>query len=268
VDHAEEASVTFFGAYGVSVSFGGRRVLEEVSFELEPGSFTALLGPNGSGKSTLLKACAGVISPDEGRIRYQGVDLVERSARERARIVTYVAPELTAEFPLTAAETVMLGQVSGAQGLLTLSRPADREAVREAMERCQCWELRERELHSLSGGERQLVALAKALVQQPKVLLLDETLSRMDLHHQARVGVLLQRLARESGVAVMLVAHDVNLATEWSGHCVLLRAGKLVVSGPIQATWTTEALRKLYPEAILSIRDDASGKPKVSFDRG
>ena len=256
-----------FTVQGLSVSYGGTRALAEVSFELAPGSFTALLGQNGSGKSTLLKACAGVIAADGGRVAYDGIDLAELSARERAGIVAYVAPELVAEFPLTAEETVLLGRVATAQGWLALPGAEDREAVRKAMQDCRCWELRGRELHSLSGGERQLVALAKALVQRPKVLLLDETLSRMDLHHQAHVGALLKKLARDSGVAVVLVAHDVNLATEWSGSCLLLKQGRCVASGAIRETWTTERLRQLYPEALLEIRDSESG-PKVFFRSG
>ena len=253
--------MSYFTASGLNLFLSGKRVLEDVSFELARGSFTALLGPNGSGKSTLLKICSGVIEPGTGSISFEGRDLSSISARDRARVTAYVAPELTAEFPLTARETVMLGRIAGGGGLLTLASAKDEEAVRASMERCQCWELRGRELHSLSDGERQRVALAKAFVQQPKVLFLDETLSRMDLDHQARIGLMLKALSAETGLAVVLVAHDVNLATEWAESCLLLKTGKLVASGPVSRVWTTENLRALYPESELRI--EAGAKPRV-----
>jgi len=253
--------MAFFEAREVTVDFGGRRALDGVSFSLEKGMFTALLGPNGSGKSTLLKACAGLLKAGRGQVLLEGKDLWSLDARGRARAVAYVAPDLVAEFPITARETVMLGRIAGGRGLLSLPGSGDDELVREAMERCRCWGLRDRELHSLSGGERQLVSLAKSLVQKPAILLLDETLSRMDLDHQAEMGLVLQALSRDRGVAVVLVAHDVNLATEWARECVLLRDGHVLASGPVEKAWTTENLRALYPRSKLKI--EGSGKPRV-----
>jgi iron complex transport system ATP-binding protein len=245
----------YFGAYGVTVSLGGKKALDQVSFELERGSFTALLGPNGSGKSTLLRACAGIQEADEGVFRYQEIELRPGDPRSWSRMIAYLAPELVAEFPLTALETVLLGRTVGAtsQGLLTLTTGRDLELARQAMERCCCWELRDRELQTLSGGERQLVSLAKALVREPRVLLLDETLSRMDLNHQARIGDVLAELAKDEGVAVMLVAHDVNLATHWAKHCILIERGRAIAHGPVSQVWTTENVTRLYPGASLEV---------------
>jgi iron complex transport system ATP-binding protein len=266
-DGEKGASVSaFFGAYGLSCSLSGRKIVDEVSFELERGSFTALLGPNGSGKTTLLKACAGMLENRSGSVRCMGRELADAAMGELARVIAYVAPELAAEFPLTAKDAVMLGRIAGGSGLLTLSQPRDGELVREAMELCHCWELRSRNLQSLSGGERQLVTLACALAREPKVLLLDETLSRMDLNHQAALGARLRELARERGLAIVLVAHDVNLATEWADHCLLLQQGRILAAGRIESTWTTENARLLYPDSGLVVeRSRISGRPKVHF---
>ncbi|HUP58371.1 MAG TPA: ABC transporter ATP-binding protein [Bdellovibrionota bacterium] len=253
------------GAYGLSLRLGGNRVLEDVSFELARGEIAALLGPNGSGKTSLLLACAGMIAPEEGQVRFGGKDLASLGARERARVIAYVSPEVSADFPITAFEAVMLGRIASGGGLWTLASARDSELVRQSMERCRCWELRDRELQSLSGGEKQLVTLAKALAREPRVLLLDETLSRMDLHHQAAIGAVLKELAQD-GATIVLVAHDVNLATEWAESCILLKQGRRVAAGPVASVWTTEAVRSLYPAAGLSIAPSpVSGRAKVFF---
>jgi iron complex transport system ATP-binding protein len=253
------------GAYGLSLRLGGKRVLEDVSFELARGEIAALLGPNGSGKTSLLLACAGMIVPEEGSVRFGGKDLGSLGARERARVIAYVSPEVSADFPITAFEAVMLGRIASGGGLWTLATARDSELVRQSMERCRCWELRDRELQSLSGGEKQLVTLAKALAREPRVLLLDETLSRMDLHHQAAMGEVLKELA-QGGATIMLVAHDVNLATEWAESCILLKEGRKIAAGPIEQVWTTRALQGLYPDTGLTVASSpVTGRPKVFF---
>ena len=207
---------SLFGVYGMSYSYGSELVLNEVSFEIEAGEILSLLGPNGSGKSTLLKAAAGVLRLDRkqcsGIIRYRGHDFLKMDHKLRARSVAYVPPAIRAEFPLTAFETVLMGRSCQATTMRSPHYEKDRDAVREAMELCLCWSWRDQDLHTLSGGERQLVALARGIAQQAKVFLLDEALSNMDLNHQAAMGRVLKTLAGK-GCAIMLVSHDVNLAT-------------------------------------------------------
>jgi iron complex transport system ATP-binding protein len=254
------------GAYGISFSWNGTvtgeggRTLDEVSFEIGRGELVALIGPNGSGKSTLLKILSGLLplAPSGGAVRIQGQDLRSFAPAARARMIAYVSSELRAEFPLRAIEAVALGRTCHG------SEPAP-DLVREAMERSSCWALRDRDVRTLSGGEKQLVLLARALAQKSRILLLDEALSRMDLHHQAATGSLLRELCLE-GYSVMLVAHDLNLSAEWASRCILLRSGKLVAQGPIVSTLTEKNLAGLYPRApILVASSPGSGAPKVFF---
>ena len=136
------------------------------------------------------------------------------------------------------------------------------------MVRCFCWALRDRDLHTLSGGERQLVALARALVQGAKVFLLDESLSRMDLHHQAAIGKLLTELAAES-FSILLVSHDINIASEWARTALLMKGGRRIAHGPIRDVLNEKNIRALYPSSDLVVGvNPASGAPKVFFGRG
>jgi len=264
------------GVFGLSYRFGSREILKEITFELEKGEITALLGPNGCGKSTLMKAVAGVLplhSPQgSGQVLFQGENLFRYSSGIRAQMVCYVGPELRAEFPLTAQEAVALGRgchlKDTAIGFRSYHAAEDLDAIRMAMEQCFCWEWRDQDLHTLSGGERQLVHLARVVAQGAKVLLLDESLSKMDLHHQAAIGKVLRKLAR-SGKSILLVSHDLNLASEWADTAILLKAGERVASGKIQEVLSAERLQTLYPGADLVVAaSPVTGAPKVFFGRG
>ncbi len=230
------------GAYGICYNWNHRphkmerkNVLEDVSFELSRGEFVALLGPSGSGKSTLMKVVSGIlpiVRPRcSGLVRYLGHEFLTLPHYRRAQTIAYVAPDLKAEFPLTAEEVVFLGRTCQGRGH-GCDSDADRAAVRWAMEKCLCWNLKDRNLNSLNRGERQLVALARALAQGSKILFLDEALSAMDLHHQVAIGKMLKGLTTE-GWSVLLVARDVNLVSEWADTGIFLRSGKMIFQGPI-----------------------------------
>jgi iron complex transport system ATP-binding protein len=264
--------VTMLGAYGITYRWerNGGVVLDELSLELAKGEFLALLGPNGSGKSTLLKTLAGLLPLNRpgcsGQVRLGTQNFLTLPPHRRAQAVAYVAPDLRAEFPLTAYEAVLLGRTCHGVGLLSRTSDADREAVRWAMEKALCWNLRDRDLHRLSGGEVQLVSLARALAQGAKVLLLDEALSRMDLNHQAAMGRMLQGLAAQ-GWSIVLVAHDVNLASEWASTCLLLRQGRTIATGKIADVLNADRIQQLYPGAWVVGKSPVSGAPKVFFGR-
>lgn len=262
----EESPKPILAAYGISFRWHSKAngkaawVLDEVSFELERGEIVALCGPNGSGKSTLMKVVAGILPRyadcQSGQVRYLGQNFWSAPARDRARNVAYVGSGMQAEFPMTAEQAVALGRTSWHPGFFGANGPTslanDRTQVRWAMEKCLCWNLRHRDLETLSGGELQLVGLARALAQGARVLFLDEALSKMDLHHQAAVGRLLKELAEE-GWAILLVSHDMNLALEWATSVLLLKDGKKVAQGPTAKVITEEVLRDLYPGASIHV---------------
>jgi iron complex transport system ATP-binding protein len=265
-----------FGIYGVTYTYGEKTILDSVSFEMDSGEVLALLGPNGAGKSSLLKIVAGIFPPSTVgktkislQIRLRGEEFSAASsksrAQTRARLMTYVGPELRAEFPLTAYETVMMGRLCHHPDLFIEFSENDRKAVETAMRRCFCWDLRGRDLNTLSGGEKQLVSLARAVAQEARILLLDEVLSKMDLHHQARIGKLLRELASE-GKSVILVSHDVNLAAEWATTALLLLRGSIIARGPVTSVMSEENFRRVYPDAQLHIgKNPVTGAPQIFF---
>jgi iron complex transport system ATP-binding protein len=256
--------MNILGAYGISFSVRGCPILSEVSFEIERPQVLALFGPNGSGKTTLLKTIAGIQEAQSGlsgTVRLKGQDFLSQSSLYRARHLAYVPADLYSEFPISAEEAVRLGRICHAGE----SEVSTQAAIDSAMQRCFCAGLKNRMLQSLSGGERQLVSLARALAQGAKVLLLDESLSKMDLNHQASVGRLFRELCRE-GYTIVIVSHDVNLATEWADSILLLQLGKKIAFGPVKETLTLDALRKLYPDTELALTySPESGAPKVIF---
>ncbi len=248
-----------------------QHVLNDVSFEINKGDFVALLGPNGSGKSTLMKLASGVFALNQsgcsGHVRYLGQDFLSMPSWQRAQRVVYVPPEIRSDFPLTAEEAVFLGRTCQGKGLLQWASRDDKEKVKWAMSLCLCWDLRNRKIEHLSGGERQLVALARALAQGAKILFLDETLSRMDLNHQAEIGKMLKNLTRE-GWSILLVSHDLNLASEWADRCIFLKKGKIVFQGLLRETLTEENIKKVYPESQLFMgMNPITGAPKVFFGK-
>ncbi len=246
-------------------------VVQNISFEILRGQIVALLGPNGSGKTTLLKLITGILplkssGEGSGTVRYLGSDFLRMPIHRRARSVVYVASDLTVEFPLTAEEVVSLGRASQNSGLLARLIAGDREKIRWAMELCLCWHLRERKLDTLSGGERQLVAIASALAQDPKILCLDESLSKMDLNHQVNISRTLKTMAAKEGLSVILVSHDINFALEWADHALVLMAGQLMANGAVEKVINKALLNKIYPGADWLVSPSpTTGKPCVFF---
>lgn len=267
-------SQAILGVYGLSHFYSGTRsVFEDLSFEIAQGDFLALLGPNGCGKSTLLKLVAGILpmgrKGSEGQIRFRGEDFLREPHAFKARTIAYVGQDFRTEFSLTAYEAVMLARTAAATGFAEHVSARDQDVVQKAMEECHCWEWRDRDLQTLSGGERQLVALARAFAQGAKILFLDESLSQMDLHHQSYAGKLLKEKTQH-GYSVVLVSHDVNLAAEWADKALLLgpRGQGKVAYGPMRDTLTEANLKKLYPGADLVIgTNPVSGAPKVFFSK-
>ncbi len=245
-------------ARDLGLKLGDRTVLDGITFTLEPGQIVGLLGPNGAGKSTLLRALNGVFQEIAGTIRIGGEEFRTLSPAARARRITYVGADLETDFPLTAEEFVGMGAYS-------LGKPADPNAVETVMEESGCFEYRARILNELSSGERQRVHLARALLQSSKWICLDESFSRLDLHHQARIGTLLRKYVTK-GFSFLFVSHDLNFTTDWADHCILLRAGKIVAEGATKATVNAENLRILYPDAeIILTPHPVSGAMKVYF---
>jgi iron complex transport system ATP-binding protein len=244
------------------VRFGMRQALGIEKLELEPGRVIAVLGPNGAGKSTLLRMLCGIVPFQEGRVFIEGLALADLNPAQRSFLSTYVGSELETEFPMTALDAVQLGRYSHAradtQGLRQV-------AVEEIMRETGSWDLRDSSLEELSSGERQRVQLARALVQDARWVCLDESFSRLDLHHQAMMGALLKRYA-EKGTSFLWVSHDLNLSSDWCDRVLLMKEGEAFAYGPTREVLNESNLRALYPEGgfVLSAHP-VSGALKVHF---
>lgn len=227
----------------VHVGYGAGDKLRGVTLRVPPGSFLAVVGPNGSGKSTLLRTMARALAPRIGVALLDGREVRSWRPGEFARHVAVVSQEGAPAFDYTAYEVVEMGRTPYA-GRFGPDRDA-RRAVEAAMREVGVWGLRGRKMDQLSGGERQLVALARALAQEPEVLLLDEPTNHLDIHHQVAFMSVLGRL-NARGVAVVMVVHDLNLAARYARRVVVVREGEIFAAGPPSVALSPEVIRTVF----------------------
>lgn len=206
---------------------GGPTVLEDVSFAVNDGEFLAILGNNGVGKSTMLKCFNKILTPDSGKVLMDGDDLLAMSRREIAKRVAFVAQSAPAT-EMTVHDVVMLGRKPYMQWGFTED---DHRIVHNCMDQLQIEHLRGRFLSQLSGGERQKVMLARALAQQPKVLLLDEPTSSLDIQNQYQVLEIVRDICKNKGITAIVVIHDLNLALRFCDRFLLLKQGSVYRCG-------------------------------------
>ena len=234
----------------LSAGYGERRVLEGVELEVRPGELWAVLGPNGAGKSTLVRASLGLLPAREGSVSVFGVDVRAVPRRELARKVAWVpqSPEGLPDF--TALELVLMGRSPHLSRWALASR-ADVARATAALEELGIGALAGRPLGALSGGERRLVMLARALTQAPELLLLDEPTAFLDIRHQIQTLALVRRRV-EAGMGAVAVLHDVNLAAAFAGKVLLLSGGRVLASGETREVLSPERLQALYGVPIAS----------------
>ncbi len=219
--------------------------LKPVSLEMRAGECWGVVGPNGAGKSTLLRLAAGLRSPGGGRVLLEDRPLASMSAIERARAIAFLPQNPPADLPLPAEDIVLMGRFPHRRmGLF--EDAADRKVADDVMRLTQTSDFAARALSTLSGGEAQRVHLAAALAQKPRVMLLDEPTASLDLRHQLTIFSLLRDLARQEGLLVVVVTHDLNLAAEFCSRVLLLDNGRSIAAGPPTDVLTPDVLEPVY----------------------
>jgi len=257
--------VTFgFGRKGTTVS---SPVLKNVSFEIASGEVVGILGPNGSGKSTLLRILMGILVPQKGIVEMFGQPHSSLSQMEISRRVAFVPQETQQAFPFTINEMVLMGRYphhSRTWGL-GWEEPRDRAVVIQSMEDLNVSLLGDRLITDVSGGERQRAVIARALTQEPDVLLLDEPTAFLDLHHQLEIARIVRRLNQERGLTVILVSHDLNLASQYCDRVLLFKCGEISKIGPPREVICREYLEPVYGCQVIIDSHPQSGMPRVTL---
>jgi iron complex transport system ATP-binding protein len=229
----------------ISFGYDHKFVVADVNLDVRPGEFVGLIGPNGAGKSTLIKLLSRVLAPQRGRIWLDGHKLDDLKPDEIARRVAVVPQVFDLPAGFTALEIVLMGRTPHL-GWLQPESARDLDIARAAMRATGILHLAARAAEQLSGGERQRVVIARALAQEPEVLLLDEPTAHLDVQHQVQVMEIAQRLKQERALAVLGVFHDLNLAAQYCDRIVLLKDGAVYAAGAPASVITGDALRAVY----------------------
>jgi iron complex transport system ATP-binding protein len=235
-------------------SYADNPVLKGISFTLQAGEVVALLGPNGSGKSTLIRCLLGQL-PASGEVRWDDNPLQDWPRRELARRVAYLAQALVADPMHRVSDVLRMGRAPYLQAF-GIESARDVQVVREVAQTLELTDLLNRRMDELSGGQRQRVFLGRCLVQEPAVLLLDEPNTYLDLRHQVELGQLLNDLARNKNLAVLMASHDLNLAGQFADRLILLSDGQIAADGPPRDVLRPDVLATVY------------GVPMERLDRG
>jgi iron complex transport system ATP-binding protein len=255
--NVEQASYAYAAAEKAPPLF----TLEATTFQARRRELLALLGPNASGKSTLLRLLAGAFKPLSGRVQLEGAEVSQLDARTRAQRIAVVQQESPLLFPVRVWEYVLQGRHPYGK-MLRFETAEDMAIASDALEKVRAFHLKSRWMHQLSGGEKQRVVLARALAQQPLMLLLDEPTLHLDIGAQVELLRELQRLARQQGYTVVVVTHELNLAADFADQAVLLFRGKCLRAGRPAEVYSRELLEQMY-DTSLDVERSADGTPRV-----
>lgn len=250
----------------LTVSYNDHFAIHDVSLHVAPGEVFALIGPNGAGKTTLIRAVSGVVQILSGSVKSGGKDIRELSNSERARLISVVPQARQIGGAFTVDQTVMLGRTPH---MNWLGRPSEEDLIKVqwAMEKTAIHHLRDRRVAELSGGEQQLVLLARALAQDTPILLLDEPTNHLDLHHQSQLLNLVCGLALNDRIAVLMAVHDLNLVSSFADRVGLLVDGSLVTTGMPKEVLTEKNINDAYNTSVQVITHPETGIPFVLPDR-
>jgi iron complex transport system ATP-binding protein len=247
----------------VSCRYGDQFALREINVLIEDRELVGLIGPNGSGKTTLIRAVTKIMKPVHGKVFLEKQPIDALSFKELAQRVAVVGRLGDFDLKVRVEELVLLGRIPYRQGFALLEKRTDLDIAREAMDLTGILKLKDRMVESLSSGERQLVFIARAVAQKPKLLLLDEPTSHLDITHQIRVMDLIKGLNREKKLTVLVVLHDLNLASQYCDRLLLLDKGTLRKDGTPKDVLTHQIIEEVYKTIVLVRENPVSAKPYI-----
>lgn len=251
----------------LSAGYGQRPVLRDLSLQVARGEFVGLIGPNGCGKTTLLRVISGLLAPQRGQVRLQGTNVQKIGRRQLARTMACLPQRVWLDLAFSVREVVLLGR-SPHLPRIGGETKKDFQIAQQAMELADLADLADRPVTQLSVGERQRVLIAMCLAQQPEVLLLDEPTSHLDIGHQLAILDLIARLNRQTGLTVLAVLHDLNLAAEYCQRLAVLDHGTLQAVGQPEQVLTPEMIFRVYGVRVLAQQNPVSHRPHVVISAG
>jgi iron complex transport system ATP-binding protein len=248
---------------GLSCGYGKRVVLLDVGFGVQKGEFMGVIGPNGSGKTTLMRAINGYLPLTKGAILFEGKRINRIVRRELATKVAVVTQSPEGMPPFSVEEFILLGRIPHWGRLQLLETKQDVEITERAMELTKIDHLRSRRMEELSGGERQLVFVARAIAQEPRLLFLDEPTVHLDIGHQVQIMDLLRQLNREWSLTIVVVLHDLTLASLYCDRLILLHKGRLHSIGPPTDVLTRGVIEEVYRTGVTVMETPVGGRPII-----
>ncbi len=239
-------------------------ILKNISFEVNKGEFIGVIGPNGSGKTTLLKVIDGILAPEEGETWINGISSAKIKRENRAKMIAVVPQESTMIFPFSVYEIVLMGRAPHL-GKWRFEGEMDFGIARQAMEMTDTLHLMNRSMNALSGGERQRVLIARALAQQPQIMLLDEPTAFLDIKHQIDFFDLIKTLNQNQSLTVIAATHDINLASLYCDKIILLRNGHIHCMGTPDDVIAETNIKDVYETNVTVDRNPVTGQPRVTL---
>lgn len=236
--------------------------LSEISIDLPKGSFTGIIGPNGSGKTTLFRAISGTLSINSGSILLNNKDFKSLTPRQRAQKIAIVS-QFVETADMSVEDYVLMGRIPYHSKFNFFENEEDFQIAQKYMEMADIWKFKDQMLSELSGGEQQLAGIVRALTQQPDLLLLDEPTSHLDISHQVHLLNILQQLNQEMGLSVLMVIHDLNLASEFCDQLILIHQGKIHIQGTPEEVLTYKNIEDVYNTVVVTKNNPLSGKPAI-----
>lgn len=246
----------------LSCGYDTREVIKDVSFSVNRGEFLGIIGPNGTGKTTLFRTITGILRAWKGIILYKGKDVSRISPREFAREVSVIPQILETPFSFSVEEFVLMGRFPHV-GRFETMKEKDYRILEEVLDLTDTSSFRERKISELSGGERQRVILAQGFAQEPELLLLDEPTSHLDIAHQVQILDLVKRLNKEKNLTVIIILHDLNLASQYCDRLLLMNDGRVHKIGYPEEVMNYKIIEEVYKTVVVIDKNPISSKPHI-----